>query len=185
MFLRHEILSMVKKHSKSLGKMSLDEQDASDVEMDSNFWHGVFDVYFIRGMESRKRQDDDLLFFVRKLVCCFHFFLWTEASYYLLLFNVSEYLYYVCQSCKSYGLTENDEAPAPYFVRRWAPKVKNCRRRYIYIYGYVFSHEVWFCQYNISISKKINCILQGLLKVTNNLIYFCLRVREGMLSYIT
>ncbi|XP_010511045.1 PREDICTED: uncharacterized protein KIAA0930 homolog isoform X3 [Camelina sativa] len=89
---RHEILSMVKKHSKSLGNTSLDEQDASDVEMDSNFWHGVFDVYFIRCMESRRRQDDDLLFFVRKL------------------------------SCKSYGLTENDDAPAPYFVRRWAPK---------------------------------------------------------------
>lgn len=70
-FLRHEILSMVKKHSKSLGKVSLDEQDASDVEMDANFWHGVFDVYFIRGMESRRRQDDDLLFFVRKLVCSF------------------------------------------------------------------------------------------------------------------
>ncbi|CAH2047321.1 unnamed protein product [Thlaspi arvense] len=90
---RHEILSMVKKHSKSLGKTTLDEQDASDVEMDSNFWHGVFDVYFIRCIESRRRQDDDLLFFVRKL------------------------------SCKSYGLTENEEAPAPYFVRRWAPKL--------------------------------------------------------------
>ncbi|KAG7588288.1 hypothetical protein ISN44_As07g006250 [Arabidopsis suecica] len=90
---RHEILSMVKKHSKSLGKTSLDGQDASDVEMDSNFWHGVFDVYFVRCMESRRRQDDDLLFFVRKL------------------------------SCKSYGLTENEEAPAPYFVRRWAPKL--------------------------------------------------------------
>lgn len=90
---RHEILSMVKKHSKSLGKTSLDEQEASDVEMDSNFWHGVFDVYFVRCMESRRRQDDDLLFFVRKL------------------------------SCKSYGLTENEDPPAPYFVRRWAPKL--------------------------------------------------------------
>ncbi|XP_009102913.1 uncharacterized protein KIAA0930 homolog isoform X2 [Brassica rapa] len=90
---RHEILSMVKKHSKSLGKTSLDEQEASDVEMDSNFWHGVFDVYFVRCMESRRRQDDDLLFFVRKL------------------------------SCKSYGLTDNEDAPAPYFVRRWAPKL--------------------------------------------------------------
>ncbi|CAN8244880.1 unnamed protein product [Cochlearia groenlandica] len=90
---RYEIMSMVKKHSKSLGKLSLDDQDASDVEMDSNFWHGVFDVYFVRCMESRRRQDDDLLFFVRKM------------------------------SCQSYGLTENDEAPAPYFVRRWAPKL--------------------------------------------------------------
>ncbi|XP_010548546.1 PREDICTED: uncharacterized protein KIAA0930 homolog isoform X2 [Tarenaya hassleriana] len=90
---RHEILSMVRKHSKSLGKLGANEKDASDVEMDSNFWHGIFDVYFIRGNESRGRQDDDLLFFVKKM------------------------------SCKPYGLNENEEAPAPYFVRRWAPKL--------------------------------------------------------------
>lgn len=136
---------MVKKHSKSLGNMSLDEQDASDVEMDSNFWHGVFDVYFIRGMESKKRQDDDLLFFVRKLVCSFHLSLNRKLEHrIILLVNVAEYSITFCQSCKSYGLTENDEAPAPYFVRRWAPKVKTLGN----------NTDIWFCQYNISIAKK-------------------------------
>ncbi|XWS25488.1 hypothetical protein CRYUN_Cryun27aG0072200 [Craigia yunnanensis] len=63
---RFELLSMVKKHSNLLGKTTVDEQDASDVEMDGQFWHDVFDLYFVRGKESRGRQDDDLLFFVRK-----------------------------------------------------------------------------------------------------------------------
>ncbi|XP_052298440.1 uncharacterized protein LOC102625521 isoform X3 [Citrus sinensis] len=64
---RSELLSMVKKHSNLLGKTLVEEQDAVDVEMDSRFWHDVFDLYFIRGKESRGRQDDDLLFFVRKV----------------------------------------------------------------------------------------------------------------------
>lgn len=59
---------MVKKHSNLLGKTVVDEQDASDIEMDQGFWHDVFNLYFILGRESRGRQDDDLLFFVRKLV---------------------------------------------------------------------------------------------------------------------
>lgn len=59
---------MVKKHSKLIGKTIVDEQDASDVEMDSKFWHDVFDLYFVRGKESRGRQDDDLIFLVRKMV---------------------------------------------------------------------------------------------------------------------
>ena len=59
---------MVKKHSNLLGKTTVDEQDASDVEMDGQFWHDVFDLYFVRGKESRGRQDDDLIFFVRKWV---------------------------------------------------------------------------------------------------------------------
>ncbi|XVF64218.1 hypothetical protein PTKIN_Ptkin09bG0150800 [Pterospermum kingtungense] len=63
---RFELLSMVKKHSNLLGKTTVDEQDASDVEMDGQFWHDVFDLYFVRGKESRGRQDDDLIFFVRK-----------------------------------------------------------------------------------------------------------------------
>lgn len=46
----------------------VDEDDASDVEMDLRFWHDVMDLYFIRGRESRGRQDDDLVFFVRKMV---------------------------------------------------------------------------------------------------------------------
>lgn len=64
---------MVKKHSNLIGKTNVDEQDATDVEMDPKFWHDVFDLYFIRGKESRGRQDDDLLFFVRKMVILFSY----------------------------------------------------------------------------------------------------------------
>ncbi|XP_039058514.1 uncharacterized protein KIAA0930 homolog isoform X3 [Hibiscus syriacus] len=63
---RFELLSVVRKHSNLLGKTKADDQDASDVEMDGKFWHDVFDLYFVRGKESRGRQDDDLIFFVRK-----------------------------------------------------------------------------------------------------------------------
>ncbi|KAK9740480.1 hypothetical protein RND81_03G038800 [Saponaria officinalis] len=63
---RRELLSMVKKHSNLLGKTVVDEQDASDIEMDQGFWHDVLNLYFIQGKESRGRQDDDLVFFVRK-----------------------------------------------------------------------------------------------------------------------
>ncbi|XVE95054.1 hypothetical protein REPUB_Repub02eG0063500 [Reevesia pubescens] len=55
---------MVKKHSNLLGKTTVEEQDASDVEMDGQFWHDVFDLYFVRDKELRGRQDDDLIFFV-------------------------------------------------------------------------------------------------------------------------
>ncbi|XP_048331562.1 uncharacterized protein LOC107408927 isoform X6 [Ziziphus jujuba] len=64
---RFELLSMVKKNSSLLEKTLLDKQDDTDIEMDESFWHGVLDLYFIRGKESRRRQDDDLVFFVRKL----------------------------------------------------------------------------------------------------------------------
>lgn len=67
-FGRHELLSMVKKHSALLGKGTLDERDASDVEMDCRFWYDMLDLYFIRCKESRGRQDDDLVFFVRNMV---------------------------------------------------------------------------------------------------------------------
>ncbi|KAF5461950.1 hypothetical protein F2P56_018008 [Juglans regia] len=91
---RYELLSMVKKHSNSLGRTVADElpkDDASeDVEFNPRFWHDVFDLYFVLGKESRGRQDDDLLFFVRKL------------------------------SSQGYGVME---AVAPYFVRRWAAKL--------------------------------------------------------------
>ncbi|KAK8601014.1 hypothetical protein V6N13_059240 [Hibiscus sabdariffa] len=63
---RFELLSVVRKHSNLLGKTTVHEQDASDVEMDGKFWHDVFDLYFVRGKESRGRQDDDLIFLVRK-----------------------------------------------------------------------------------------------------------------------
>ncbi|XP_071925105.1 uncharacterized protein [Coffea arabica] len=63
---RFELLSMVRKHSKFLAKPSADEDDASDVEMDTHFWHDVLNMYFVSGKESRGRQEDDMLFFVRK-----------------------------------------------------------------------------------------------------------------------
>ncbi|KAL6995316.1 hypothetical protein U1Q18_005454 [Sarracenia purpurea var. burkii] len=84
---------MVKKHSKLIGKTIVDEDDASDIEMDPRFWHDVMDLYFIRGKESRGRQDDDLVFFVRKI------------------------------SLDGYGFNDNVEGNSPYFVRRWAPKL--------------------------------------------------------------
>jgi len=74
MLLRYELLSMVKKNSKSIGKTVVEDQETSDVEMDMRFWHDVFDLYFVRGKESRGRQDDDLVFFVRKLVCRFQLY---------------------------------------------------------------------------------------------------------------
>ncbi|KAB1203960.1 hypothetical protein CJ030_MR8G001954 [Morella rubra] len=93
----YELLSMVKKHSNSLGKTVVEENQDNDgydyVELDSGFWHDVFDLYFVRGKESRGRQDDDLIFFVRKY------------------------------SSRGYGFNDNLEGVAPYFVRRWAPKL--------------------------------------------------------------
>lgn len=90
---RSELLSMVKKHSKLLGRTIVDEEDASDVEMDSKFWHDVMDLYFIRGRESRGRQDDDLVFFVKKLKLHGHI------------------------------TNDDTQSDSPYFVRRWAPKL--------------------------------------------------------------
>ena len=74
---RYELLNMVKKHSNSLGQTELlmdqQQQDGApdDVELDQLFWHDILDLYFVRGKESRGRQDDDLLFFIRKLVTKF------------------------------------------------------------------------------------------------------------------
>ncbi|KAI3409039.1 uncharacterized protein J3R85_019834 [Psidium guajava] len=90
---RYELLSMVKKHSNLIGKTNVDEQDASDVEMDPKFWHDVFDLYFVRGKESRGRQDDDLIFFVRKMR--------TQRD----------------------PLNESPDGVSPYFVRRWASEL--------------------------------------------------------------
>ncbi|KAK7351243.1 hypothetical protein VNO77_10541 [Canavalia gladiata] len=92
---RCELLSMVKKHSKLIGKTIVEEQDASDIEMDMRFWHDVFDLYFVRGKESRGRQDDDLVFFVRKL------------------------------GSQGSGSNYKTESVDPYFVRRWAPKLSD------------------------------------------------------------
>ncbi|KAK4352216.1 hypothetical protein RND71_027734 [Anisodus tanguticus] len=65
---RSELLCMVKKNSNMLGKTIVEDEEALDVETDPHFWHGVMDVYFIRGRESRGRQEDDLVFFVKKLL---------------------------------------------------------------------------------------------------------------------
>ncbi|KDP41590.1 hypothetical protein JCGZ_15997 [Jatropha curcas] len=92
---RYELLSMVKKHSKLLSKATESEQDASDVEMDGRFWYDMLDLYFIRGKESRGRQDDDLVFFVRKM------------------------------GTEGYGFNDIVQGVPPYFVRRWAPKLDN------------------------------------------------------------
>ncbi|KAJ7966498.1 putative CW7 protein [Quillaja saponaria] len=92
---RYELLGMVKKHSNLLGKTIVDEEDASDVEMNPRFWHDVFNLYFVRGKESRGRQDDDLVFFVRKM------------------------------GFQGNGSNHNKESAAPYFVRRWASKLDN------------------------------------------------------------
>ncbi|KAM3237522.1 putative protein isoform X1 [Capsicum annuum] len=90
---RSELLCMVKKNSKMLGKTIVEDEETSDVETDPRFWHDVMDVYFIRGRESRGRQEDDLVFFVKKL------------------------------HLQKHGSNEDESANSPYFVRRWAPKL--------------------------------------------------------------
>lgn len=80
---------MVKKNSSLLEKTVVDEQEDTDVEMNESFWHGVLDLYFIRGKESRKRQDDDLVFFVRKLVYLLQF-----HNYFPHLFHFYLFIYF-------------------------------------------------------------------------------------------
>ncbi|CAN4122527.1 unnamed protein product [Withania somnifera] len=84
---------MVKKNSKMLGKTIVEDEETSDVETDPQFWHDIMNVYFICGRESRGRQEDDLVFFVKKL------------------------------HLQKHGSNEDESANAPYFVRRWAPKL--------------------------------------------------------------
>ncbi|KAH9605708.1 hypothetical protein KSS87_018025 [Heliosperma pusillum] len=64
---RREILSMVKKHSNILRKTVIDEQDASDIQVNQGYWHDALNLYFILSKESRGSQDDDLIFFVRQM----------------------------------------------------------------------------------------------------------------------
>ncbi|PSR99930.1 Protein of unknown function DUF2045 protein [Actinidia chinensis var. chinensis] len=92
---RYELLRRVKNHSKLLGKTIVEEGDASDVEMDREFWYDIMDLYFIRGRKSRGRQDDDLVFFVSRMIL------------------------------HGYGFNDNVEGNSPYFVRRWAPKLED------------------------------------------------------------
>ncbi|PIN11608.1 hypothetical protein CDL12_15793 [Handroanthus impetiginosus] len=91
---RHELLSMVRKHSNSIGQTILDENEADDLEMDPGFWHDIIDLYFVRSRESRGREDDDLIFFVRKM------------------------------NLQAQRSSDKVEENSHYFVRRWAPKVK-------------------------------------------------------------
>ena len=56
----------MKKNSKLLGKIVLDEQNSPNVEMDPRF-KILVDLYFFHGKESKRQQDDDLVFLVRKL----------------------------------------------------------------------------------------------------------------------
>ncbi|XP_070056273.1 uncharacterized protein LOC107763675 isoform X5 [Nicotiana tabacum] len=90
---RSDLLCMVKKNSKMLGKTIVEDEETSDVETDPVFWHDIMDVYFIRGRESRGRQEDDLVFFVKKL------------------------------HLQNHGSNEDESVNSPYFVRRWAPKL--------------------------------------------------------------
>ncbi|KAL1546872.1 hypothetical protein AAHA92_23413 [Salvia divinorum] len=91
---RHELLSIIRKHSKSIGQTILGEEESQDdLEMDPSFWHSIVDLYFVRSRESRGREDDDLIFFVRKM-------------------NL--------ESQKPNGDAEGN---SPYFVRRWAPEL--------------------------------------------------------------
>ncbi|XP_031483775.1 uncharacterized protein LOC116253138 isoform X2 [Nymphaea colorata] len=88
---RHELLTIVRKHSNLLGQTVVDEQGSSDPEMDERFWHEMLDMYFIRGREPKGCHEDDLIFFVK-------------------LMNMH-----------GYGFNDNVDGVSPYFVRRWAP----------------------------------------------------------------
>ncbi|ONK60314.1 uncharacterized protein A4U43_C08F16840 [Asparagus officinalis] len=91
---RYELLSMVKRHSKPLVETNDDEQEASDVQMDAQFWHEMLDLYFVHSRVSQGRQEDDLIFFVRNM------------------------------SLHGYGFNDNMEGEPPFFVRRWDSKLE-------------------------------------------------------------
>ncbi|CAN6459118.1 unnamed protein product [Victoria cruziana] len=91
---RHDLLTIVRKHSNLLGQIITDEQDSSDSEMDERFWYEMLDMYFIHGREPKGCHEDDLVFFVR-------------------LMNMH-----------GYGFNDNTDGDSPYFVRRWAPTLK-------------------------------------------------------------
>ncbi|KAJ0967705.1 hypothetical protein J5N97_024622 [Dioscorea zingiberensis] len=91
---RCELLSMVRKHSRSSLVEATGEEETSDVEMDSRFWTQVFDLYFVRGRVSKGREEDDLIFFVKNT------------------------------SLHGYGFNDSMEGAPPFFVRRWAPKLE-------------------------------------------------------------
>ncbi|EPS64461.1 hypothetical protein M569_10317, partial [Genlisea aurea] len=63
---RVELLSMVRKQSKSL-----DVKETDDAEMDARFWREITDLYFVCRREPGSRGDDDLIFLVKEWA--FHF----------------------------------------------------------------------------------------------------------------
>lgn len=75
---RHELLSIVRKHSSFLknGATTSNKNKESEDELDMRFWREMVDMFFVRGMTSLKApQDDDLVFFVRHMVCLDPFYL--------------------------------------------------------------------------------------------------------------
>eukprot|EP00250_Pteridium_aquilinum_P014828 c22224_g1_i4 orf=274-1638(+) len=66
---RHELLSIVRKHSTFLKNSAISEKnEGSEDHLDMRFWRELADMFFVRGMISLKApQDDDLVFFVRHM----------------------------------------------------------------------------------------------------------------------
>lgn len=91
---RDELLSMVRKHSNLLVQIPDDGHEASDIEMDGQFWHEMLDLYFIRYRVSQGRQEDDLVFFVKNM------------------------------NLHGYGFNDNVEGGPPFFVRRWTSQLE-------------------------------------------------------------
>ncbi|KAJ7536419.1 hypothetical protein O6H91_12G068800 [Diphasiastrum complanatum] len=91
---RQELLSIVRKHSESLGQSGEDDRAAgSGGELDMRFWKELLNMFFICGGDAAKSShDDDLVFFVR-----------------LMSFHYSD---------GGFG-----EEGQPYFVRRWLPEL--------------------------------------------------------------
>lgn len=91
---RHELLSIVRKHSSFLknGATTSDKNKESEDELDMRFWREMVDMFFVRGMTSLKApQDDDLVFFVRHM---------------------------------KVDRLNNHTNSQPYFVRRWASQLE-------------------------------------------------------------
>ncbi|KAF3330999.1 hypothetical protein FCM35_KLT04353 [Carex littledalei] len=86
---------MVKKQSKFLREIDgQDSTSSGSSTMDSQFWHEMLDLYFVRGNVSKGHEEDDLIFFVR------------------------------AKNLHGYGFNDHMEDVAPFFVRRWAPSLE-------------------------------------------------------------
>lgn len=65
---RHELLSIVRKHSNFLRNPAVGDKDGAEDDLDMRFWRELVDMFFVRGMLNLKApQDDDLVFFVRHM----------------------------------------------------------------------------------------------------------------------